>query len=361
MWEGCPPGGSGPWSLTGSSIIVMRAPRPPPGEHSCGAGAEAAEGGRREPGGRRAACLGLAVCVCARACVRACVRACFLRGGMQPYGSWAGSREAAAADATTTAPGADRPWEGVAAGWGPDGTPEADGAPLCPPPRAPPQALGNKQLAFQQQLLQMQQLQQQHLLNLQRQGLVSLQPSQASGPLQTLPQGECPPPSQPQPHALAVPEGWQPLLPGVKWGPHASLGPRQPPLSLPPIAAVCPTDLPQLWKGEGAPGQPAEDSVKQEGLDLTGTATTATSFAAPPKVSPPLSHHTLPNGQPTVLTPRRDRYGAPAGRRCCIPARGLALTLRAGGGWGGVVELRDRQGCLSQGTHNFAWRLGNLY
>uniref|UniRef100_A0A8C2P8H2 Fork-head domain-containing protein n=1 Tax=Capra hircus TaxID=9925 RepID=A0A8C2P8H2_CAPHI len=123
----------------------------------------------------------------------------------------------------------------------------------------PKEALGNKQLAFQQQLLQMQQLQQQHLLNLQSQGLVSLQPSQASGPLQTLPQ-----------------------------------------------AAVCPTDLPQLWKGEGAPGQPAEDSVKQEGLDLTGTATTATSFAAPPKVSPPLSHHTLPNGQPTVLTPRRD-------------------------------------------------------
>nr|XP_044632586.1 forkhead box protein P4 isoform X1 [Equus asinus] len=123
----------------------------------------------------------------------------------------------------------------------------------------PKEALGNKQLAFQQQLLQMQQLQQQHLLNLQRQGLVSLQPNQASGPLQTLPQ-----------------------------------------------AAVCPSDLPQLWKGEGAPGQPAEDSVKQEGLDLTGTATTATSFAAPPKVSPPLSHHTLPNGQPTVLTPRRD-------------------------------------------------------
>ncbi|KAF6113822.1 forkhead box P4 [Phyllostomus discolor] len=178
---------------------------------------------------------------------------------MQPYGSWAGSREAAASDTAPTAPGAERPWEGVAAGWAPDGAPEADGTPLCPPPRASHQALGNKQLAFQQQLLQMQQLQQQHLLNLQRQGLVSLQPNQASGPLQTLPQ-----------------------------------------------AAVCPTDLPQLWKGEGAPGQPAEDSVKQEGLDLTGTATTATSFAAPPKVSPPLSHHTLPNGQPTVLTPRRD-------------------------------------------------------
>ncbi|XP_039710793.1 forkhead box protein P4 isoform X6 [Pteropus medius] len=121
----------------------------------------------------------------------------------------------------------------------------------------PKEALGNKQLAFQQQLLQMQQLQQQHLLNLQRQGLVSLQPNQASGPLQALPQ-----------------------------------------------AAVCPTDLPQLWKGEGARAAPR--TVPAGGLDLTGTATTATSFAAPPKVSPPLSHHTLPNGQPTVLTPRRD-------------------------------------------------------
>lgn len=104
------------------------------------------------------------------------------------------------------------------------------------------------------------------------------------------------------------------------------LRPCQPLASLSPTAAVCPTDLPQLWKGEGAPGQPAEDSVKQEGLDLTGTATTATSFAAPPKVSPPLSHHTLPNGQPTVLTPRRDRYGAQAGRGHCRPAQGAHMA-----------------------------------
>uniref|UniRef100_A0A8D1Z359 Fork-head domain-containing protein n=1 Tax=Sus scrofa TaxID=9823 RepID=A0A8D1Z359_PIG len=167
----------------------------------------------------------------------------------------------------------------------------------------PKEALGNKQLAFQQQLLQMQQLQQQHLLNLQRQGLVSLQPNQASGPLQTLPQGECPAPTQSQPHSPHHLGGWQPLLPGVRCRGESM---RSSLPSLFPAAAVCPTDLPQLWKGEGAPGQPAEDSVKQEGLDLTGTATTATSFAAPPKVSPPLSHHTLPNGQPTVLTPRRD-------------------------------------------------------
>uniref|UniRef100_A0A8B9JYT1 Forkhead box P4 n=1 Tax=Astyanax mexicanus TaxID=7994 RepID=A0A8B9JYT1_ASTMX len=48
------------------------------------------------------------------------------------------------------------------------------------------QQLGSKQLAFQQQLIQMQQLQQQHILNLQRQGLVSLQPGQGAVPIQSL-------------------------------------------------------------------------------------------------------------------------------------------------------------------------------
>ncbi|KAI5936097.1 forkhead box protein P4 isoform X2 [Manis javanica] len=109
----------------------------------------------------------------------------------------------------------------------------------------PKEALGNKQLAFQQQLLQMQHLQQQRVLGLQRPALVSLPPA-------------------------------------------------------PP-----PPDLPPLWKGE-APGQPPDDCVKQEGLDLAGAAASATSFTAAPKVSPPLSHHALPNGQPTVPTPRRD-------------------------------------------------------
>lgn len=49
------------------------------------------------------------------------------------------------------------------------------------------QQLGSKQLAFQQQLIQMQQLQQQHIINLQRQGLVGIQPSQV--PIQGLQQG----------------------------------------------------------------------------------------------------------------------------------------------------------------------------
>uniref|UniRef100_A0A3B4A2I5 Fork-head domain-containing protein n=1 Tax=Periophthalmus magnuspinnatus TaxID=409849 RepID=A0A3B4A2I5_9GOBI len=45
-----------------------------------------------------------------------------------------------------------------------------------------------QQLAFQQQLLQVQQVQQQHLLNLQRQGLLSIQPGQGSLPLHQLTQ-----------------------------------------------------------------------------------------------------------------------------------------------------------------------------
>uniref|UniRef100_A0A803YE16 Forkhead box P4 n=1 Tax=Meleagris gallopavo TaxID=9103 RepID=A0A803YE16_MELGA len=124
------------------------------------------------------------------------------------------------------------------------------------------QPLGNKQLAFQQQLLQMQQLQQQHLLNLQRQGLVSLPAAGAAGP--------CPP-------LMAVSH---------------------------PHAAVCPSDLQQLWK-EVTAAQPVEDSIKQEGLDLTTNTSNSTSFSAA-KVSPPISHHPLPNGQSTMHTPRRD-------------------------------------------------------
>lgn len=45
-------------------------------------------------------------------------------------------------------------------------------------------------MAFQQQLLQMQQLQQQHLLSLQRQGLLTIQPGQPALPLQPLAQGK---------------------------------------------------------------------------------------------------------------------------------------------------------------------------
>nr|XP_009939728.1 PREDICTED: forkhead box protein P4 [Opisthocomus hoazin] len=81
---------------------------------------------------------------------------------------------------------------------------------------------------------------------------------------------------------------------------------------LPPrTAAVCPSDLQQLWK-EVTAAQPVEDSIKQEGLDLTTNTSNSTSFSAA-KVSPPISHHPLPNGQSTMHTPRRDRYSRTPG------------------------------------------------
>uniref|UniRef100_A0A8B9JZ64 Forkhead box P4 n=1 Tax=Astyanax mexicanus TaxID=7994 RepID=A0A8B9JZ64_ASTMX len=118
------------------------------------------------------------------------------------------------------------------------------------------QQLGSKQLAFQQQLIQMQQLQQQHILNLQRQGLVSLQPGQGAVPIQSLQQ------------------------------------------------AMCPTDLQQLWK-DVAGVQSAEEAVKHEGLDLSTNSSNSTSYSAS-KVSPQIPHHPLPNGQNSVHTPKRD-------------------------------------------------------
>ncbi|XP_056090103.1 forkhead box protein P4 isoform X2 [Rhinichthys klamathensis goyatoka] len=118
------------------------------------------------------------------------------------------------------------------------------------------QQLGNKQLAFQQQLIQMQQLQQQHILNLQRQGLVNLQPGQGAVPIQSLQQ------------------------------------------------AMCPTDLQQLWK-DVASVQSTEEAMKHEGLDLTTNSSNTTSYSAS-KVSPQIPHHPLPNGQNSVHTPKRD-------------------------------------------------------
>uniref|UniRef100_A0A7N6ARL1 Fork-head domain-containing protein n=1 Tax=Anabas testudineus TaxID=64144 RepID=A0A7N6ARL1_ANATE len=113
--------------------------------------------------------------------------------------------------------------------------------------------LSSKQLAFQQQLIQMQQLQQQHILNLQRQGLVPLQPTAAMQSLQQ---------------------------------------------------AMCPSDLQQLWKEvSGVPS--SEEALKQaEGLDLSTNSSNSTS-AFPKAASAHIPLHSMPNGQ--SHTPKRDR------------------------------------------------------
>uniref|UniRef100_A0A8C4HYX6 Forkhead box P2 n=1 Tax=Dicentrarchus labrax TaxID=13489 RepID=A0A8C4HYX6_DICLA len=120
------------------------------------------------------------------------------------------------------------------------------------------QQLAAQQLVFQQQLLQMQQLQQQqHLLNMQRQGLLSL-PGPAPG---------------------------QAALPGQ---------------TLPPQAGLSPAELQQLWKDvTGGGGHGMEDNgIKHSNSDLsTNNSSSTTSSSNPAKASPPISHHSIANGQ----------------------------------------------------------------
>eukprot|EP00069_Balaena_mysticetus_P004793 bmy_17726T0 len=118
------------------------------------------------------------------------------------------------------------------------------------------QQVATQQLAFQQQLLQMQQLQQQHLLSLQRQGLLTIQPGQPALPLQPLAQG------------------------------------------------MIPTELQQLWK-EVTSAHTTEETTgnNHSSLDLT---TTCVSSSAPSKTSLIMNPHASTNGQLSVHTPKRE-------------------------------------------------------
>ncbi|XP_027440151.1 forkhead box protein P1 isoform X5 [Zalophus californianus] len=124
-------------------------------------------------------------------------------------------------------------------------------------PKEQPQ-VATQQLAFQQQLLQMQQLQQQHLLSLQRQGLLTIQPGQPALPLQPLAQG------------------------------------------------MIPTELQQLWK-EVTSAHSAEETTgsNHSSLDLT---TTCVSSSAPSKTSLIMNPHASTNGQLSVHAPKRERH-----------------------------------------------------
>ncbi|KAF7250079.1 Forkhead box protein P1 [Varanus komodoensis] len=126
------------------------------------------------------------------------------------------------------------------------------------PPKEPQQQqVTSQQLAFQQQLLQMQQLQQQHLLSLQRQGLLTIQPGQPTLPLQPLAQG------------------------------------------------MIPTELQQLWK-EVTGSHTAEEAAgnNHSSLDLS---TTCISSSASSKTSLIINPHASTNGQLSVHTPKRER------------------------------------------------------
>ncbi|XP_048346220.1 forkhead box protein P1 isoform X7 [Sphaerodactylus townsendi] len=118
------------------------------------------------------------------------------------------------------------------------------------------QQVTSQQLAFQQQLLQMQQLQQQHILSLQRQGLLTIQPGQPTLPLQPLAQG------------------------------------------------MIPTELQQLWK-EVTGSHTAEEVVSNNhsSLDLSTTCISSSASSKTPLIINP---HASTNGQLSVHTPKRE-------------------------------------------------------
>uniref|UniRef100_A0A4X2KNG7 Forkhead box P1 n=1 Tax=Vombatus ursinus TaxID=29139 RepID=A0A4X2KNG7_VOMUR len=120
------------------------------------------------------------------------------------------------------------------------------------------QVAATQQLAFQQQLLQMQQLQQQHLLSLQRQGLLTIQPGQPGLPLQPIAQG------------------------------------------------MIPAELQQLWK-EVTSSHPAEETPSNNHSSLDLSSTCVTTSSAPSKTSLIMNPHASTNGQlAPVHTPKRE-------------------------------------------------------
>ncbi|KAL7882709.1 hypothetical protein SRHO_G00003670 [Serrasalmus rhombeus] len=187
------------------------------------------------------------------------------------------------------------------------------------------QQLAAQQLVFQQQLLQMQQLQQQqHLLNMQRQGLLSLPP----GPGQPTLPGQSLPPDEFL-HYWRSLAGWHFLDFGseVKSKREMSV---QADLTLVYLqmlkrdngvwtslngecltqqnsaAGLSPAELQQLWK-DVTGGHTIEDNgLKHSGLDLSTTNSSSTTSSTTSKASPPISHHPISNGQSPALNNRRE-------------------------------------------------------
>jgi len=50
-----------------------------------------------------------------------------------------------------------------------------------------------------------------------------------------------------------------------------------------------------------------DNGIKHGGLDLTTNNSSSTTSSTTSKASPPITHHTIVNGQSSVLNARRDR------------------------------------------------------
>lgn len=73
------------------------------------------------------------------------------------------------------------------------------------------------------------------------------------------------------------------------------------------IAGLSPAEIQQLWKEVTGVHSMEDNGVKHGGLDLTTNNSSSTTSSSTSKASPPITHHSIVNGQSSVLNARRDR------------------------------------------------------
>lgn len=73
------------------------------------------------------------------------------------------------------------------------------------------------------------------------------------------------------------------------------------------IAGLSSAEIQQLWKEVAGVHSMEDNGIKHGGLDLTTNNSSSTTSSTTSKASPPITHHSLVNGQSSVLNSRRDR------------------------------------------------------
>lgn len=73
------------------------------------------------------------------------------------------------------------------------------------------------------------------------------------------------------------------------------------------IAGLSPAEIQQLWKEVTGVHSMEDNGIKHGGLDLSTNNSSSTTSSTTSKASPPITHHSIVNGQSSVLNARRDR------------------------------------------------------
>lgn len=74
------------------------------------------------------------------------------------------------------------------------------------------------------------------------------------------------------------------------------------------VAGLSPAEIQQLWKEVTGVHSMEDNGIKHGGLDLTTNNSSLTTSPTTSKASPPITHHSIVNGQSSVLNTRRDRW-----------------------------------------------------